>query len=312
MWSGNEATTVRPFANAAEYEGMIDYFLGGGDEFLAGMGVDLAKLPTREEWLRAALADHARPDAQKERFYVAWLLDERIVGHSSISHIELGETAHCHLHLWEQGLRRTGMGSAFLRGSIDLYFERFALKSLASEPYAENPAPNRALPKLGFRLVRRYRTVPTGMAFEQDVNRYEIARTTGSPRHRRTGSWHARQRAGGSVPRSLYVRIGSLLVDDPAWNSEALLASDSPSGSHGLRRCTMPSIKGQGSWGRLVRSVPVAGPRDGSARAPAAPVGPTGFPRGTRQPSRLFPRPFERIPRRRRPGRPRPYSSFRH
>jgi len=172
----NSATAVRPFANEGEYEGMVDYFLGGNEEFLTGMGVDLAKLPTRAEWLRAALADHERPDAETQRFFVAWLFEGRIVGHSSISHIATGETAHCHLHLWKPGLRKSGMGSAFLSGSIDIYFERFALKSLASEPYAENPAPNRALPKLGFRFVRRYRTVPTGMAFEQDVNRYEITR----------------------------------------------------------------------------------------------------------------------------------------
>jgi RimJ/RimL family protein N-acetyltransferase len=68
------------------------------------------------------------------------------------------------------------MGTAFLSRSIEMYFERFALKVLASEPYAENAAPKRALSRLGFRLVRRYRTIPTGMAFEQEVNRYEVTR----------------------------------------------------------------------------------------------------------------------------------------
>ena len=76
--------------------------------------------------------------------------------------------------LWRAG--RSGMGSAFLAASIDMYFERFDLQRLASEPYAENRAPNRALPKLGFRLVERFRGVPTGIAFEQDVNRWEITR----------------------------------------------------------------------------------------------------------------------------------------
>ena len=68
------------------------------------------------------------------------------------------------------------MGAMFLANSIDLYFERFALESIASEPNADNPAPNRVLRKLGFRLIRRYRTVPTSIAMEQDVNRYEIGR----------------------------------------------------------------------------------------------------------------------------------------
>ena len=171
-----KALDVRPFEHAAEYEGMIDYILEGSEEFRIGMGIDSTKLPTRKTWLKGALEDHDRPDAEKERFYVAWLLDERIVGHSSISHIELGETAHCHLHLWDPSLRKSGMGTAFLARSIDLFFERFDLKTLASEPYADNPGPIHALPKLGFRFLRRYHTVPTGISFEQDVNRYEVTR----------------------------------------------------------------------------------------------------------------------------------------
>ena len=38
--------------------------------------------------------------------------------------------------------------------------------------YAENPGPNRTLAKLGFRLIKRYRTVPGIINFEQEVNRY--------------------------------------------------------------------------------------------------------------------------------------------
>jgi hypothetical protein len=32
------------------------------------------------------------------------------------------------------------------------------------------------LEKLGFRFVRRYRTIPGVIAYEQDVNRYELKR----------------------------------------------------------------------------------------------------------------------------------------
>jgi len=155
---------------------MIDYFLGSSRPFLEGMGVEPSRLPSRADWLRAALADHERPDADKSRFYVAWLHDGELVGHSSLSHITPGETGLCHLHLWRPVLRRSGRGAAFLAASIDIYFERFGLKTVACQPYAENPAANRVLTKLGFRLVRRYRTVPSDIAFEQDVNRHEIDR----------------------------------------------------------------------------------------------------------------------------------------
>jgi RimJ/RimL family protein N-acetyltransferase len=181
---------VRPFAAPHEYAAMIDYFLGGTEAFQRGMGIDPARLPRRDEWLRAALADHERPDGEKERFYVAWRRAGELVGHSSISHIALGETAHCHLHLWRPELRGAGLGPACLERSIELYFERFRLESLACEPFADNPGPNRVLPRLGFRWVRRYRTVPTGFAFEQDVNRYELSRE----------AWEARRLARCGAP----------------------------------------------------------------------------------------------------------------
>lgn len=155
---------------------MIDYFLGGGEEFLRGMGVDPAKLPTRAEWCEAALADHALRDDEKERLYVSWLHDGEQVGHSSISHIEPGVEAHIHLHLWRPELRRTGLGTIFFTRSMDLHFERFGLGGILCEPFAGNPAPNRVLTRLGFRFIERYRTVPTAIAMEQDVNRYEMTR----------------------------------------------------------------------------------------------------------------------------------------
>ncbi len=168
--------SVRPFESAHEYRGMIDYFLGGDKGFLRGMGVDPAALPSHEDWLEAVLADHDRTDASKDRLYLAWLYDGEQVGHSSISHIQPRKIAHVHLHLWRSRLRRSGLGPRFLARSLDIYFERYQLESVASEPFADNPAPNRVLKKLGFRWVKRYRTVPSSIAPEQEVQRWEITR----------------------------------------------------------------------------------------------------------------------------------------
>lgn len=174
---------IRPFA-ADDLEPMVDYYLRGSSAFLAGMGVDLARLPSREAWLDAARIDLARPDSEKKRFYVAWLVDGTIAGHSSISHIAFGESAHVHLHVWRPGLRGSGLGTECLARSIDLYFERFRLRTLICEPYAENPGPNRTVARLGFVLEKRYRTIPTEIALEQDVNRWVLERD----------AWRARRR----------------------------------------------------------------------------------------------------------------------
>jgi RimJ/RimL family protein N-acetyltransferase len=173
---GVEEIDVRPFSSREEYELMLDYFYKADDPFLRGMGVDRLKLPERDKWLDALLADHEKPDRERDRFYLVWLFRGRRVGHSSINEIVLGTEAFIHLHLWNSELRRAGLGTEFVRRSANFYFERFNLKKLVCEPSADNLAPNRVLEKLGFRFVRRYRTTPGVIAYEQDVNRYELRR----------------------------------------------------------------------------------------------------------------------------------------
>ena len=171
-----EEIEVRPFSSRQEYELMLDYFYKADDPFLRGMGVDRLKLPERNKWLDALLADHEKPDGERDRFYLVWMFRGTPVGHSSINNIVLGTEAFIHLHLWKSQLRRAGLGTEFVRRSAAFYFERFNLQKLVCEPWAENPAPNRVLEKLGFAFVRRYRTIPGVIAFEQEVNRYELRR----------------------------------------------------------------------------------------------------------------------------------------
>src|SRR5947199_6843986 len=154
----------------------INSFTESEAPFLRGIGVVRLKLPEREKWLDALLADHEKPDRERDRFYLVWIFRGSRVGHSSINQIVLGDEAFIHLHLWNSQLRGAGLGTEFVRRSANFYFERFNLQKLVCEPWAENPAPNRVLEKLGFAFVRRYRTIPGVIAFEQEVNRYELRR----------------------------------------------------------------------------------------------------------------------------------------
>jgi RimJ/RimL family protein N-acetyltransferase len=171
-----EEIEVRPFSTREEYELMLDYFYEADDPFLRGMGVDRMKLPERDKWLDALLVDHEKPDRERDRFYLVWLFRGRRVGHSSINKIVPGAEAFMHLHLWNPKLRQAGLGTEFVRRSVNFYFERFNLRKLVCEPWAGNLAPNRVLEKLGFTFVRQYRTTPGVIAYEQDVNRYELRR----------------------------------------------------------------------------------------------------------------------------------------
>ena len=104
------------------------------------------------------------------------MIDDLAVGHSNVNFIEYGHKAHMHLHLWKSQRRRAGMGTAFVKKCIPVFFERFDLRYLICEPYAENPAPNKTLPKAGFTFVKEYNTIPGPLNFRQDVRRYRIDR----------------------------------------------------------------------------------------------------------------------------------------
>jgi len=167
---------VTPFSSVSDYLQVVDYFLGADEPSLQAMGVDPAKLPHRDAWLERLLPDLTRPDSLKQTFYLGWDYEGSRIGHCNLNPIRYGAEAHVHLHLWDPGARRAGLGTELLRLSIEIFFGRFALQRLYCEPYAHNAAPNRVLTKAGFRWLERYRTTPGLICFEQKVNRYVMER----------------------------------------------------------------------------------------------------------------------------------------
>jgi RimJ/RimL family protein N-acetyltransferase len=171
---GGGVLEVRPFSCEADYGHMIDYFLQADKTFLISMGVDPRKLPDKKEWLERLLPDLERSDYEKQTYFLSWLYSGRNIGHSNVNKIKYGNEAYLHLHIWVPKYRKVGMGIEFLRESANTFIRKFALQSLYCEPNADNAAPNRILSKLGFRFIKRYRTVPALINFAQDVNRYVI------------------------------------------------------------------------------------------------------------------------------------------
>lgn len=165
--------TVREI-QLTDIEKIVDYFVNADTEFLRGMGADKRKLPKREEWIEKLEFELNKPYAEKEFYYVIWLLDNLPIGHSNINKIEFGKDATMHLHLWKNDKRKNGLGFDFLRLTIPYYFKNFKLEKLICEPYSENVAPNKVLKKLGFELVQTYKTTPGWINFYQRVNRYEL------------------------------------------------------------------------------------------------------------------------------------------
>lgn len=155
---------------------IIDYFLEASPEFMHGMGVDISRLPAREEWLNMLYKEFNIEDRRKSFYYIIWMLDGKAIGHSNINWIKYGEEAYMHLHVWKPLQRQKGLGEQFLRKTIPYYFETFTLKRIYCQPYIHNPAPNKILPKLGFTFMKKYECTPGWINFPQEVNLYELTK----------------------------------------------------------------------------------------------------------------------------------------
>jgi ribosomal-protein-alanine N-acetyltransferase len=154
---------------------ITDYWLTADTTFLKGMGVDPDKLPGRDEWKKLLSEQLAQPIVEKKSYCIIWEVDNKSTGHSNINKIILGEEAFMHLHLWNTDVRKKGLGTAFIKLTLPFYFEKFRLEKLYSEPYALNPAPNKALKKAGFEFIKKYKTIPGWLNFEQEVNLWEMS-----------------------------------------------------------------------------------------------------------------------------------------
>lgn len=155
---------------------IVDYFSNADTKYLLAMGADKRKMLGKKEWMLKLTTDFEKPVNEKEFYYLLWLLDNEPIGHSNINKIEFGQSAYMHLHMWSDAKRQKGLGLAFVKQCIPLYFKIFQLNKLLCEPYAENIAPSKILLKTGFEFIRTYETIPGWISFKQFVNSYELTK----------------------------------------------------------------------------------------------------------------------------------------
>ena len=155
---------------------IADYWTKSDPVFMQSMGVDLEKIPPRNELMEMLSRQIGQPYPEKQSYAIVWLIDGEPSGHSNINKINFGDEAYMHLHLWNNQSRKKGMGTELVKMTLPNYFNNFNLKNLYCEPYALNDAPNRTLSNVGFDFERRYRTIPGYLNFEQEVNRWVLRR----------------------------------------------------------------------------------------------------------------------------------------
>ncbi len=174
--SVNPTISVREM-KSADIDLIADYWLDSDPDFLVSLGVDLDKLPAREDLVKMLSKQIGTAFRSKQSYALIWELDTKPIGHSNVNEITFGEEAKMHLHIWQSASRRKGFGTELVKKSLPFYFDNLQLKKLICEPYALNPAPNKTLEKVGFTFLKRYTTVPGSLNFEQEVCRWELSRT---------------------------------------------------------------------------------------------------------------------------------------
>lgn len=159
----------------SDIEPLLDYWFTASDEFLIGMGVDLSKMPKRDEFKKMLETQLTQPYNEKQSYCTIWLMADKPIGHCNVGKITYGEEAYMHLHMWRSDIRQKGLGVELVKLSIPYFFENLKLKNLYCEPYALNPAPNNTLAKVGFKFVKEYITVPGIINSEQPVKRWVMS-----------------------------------------------------------------------------------------------------------------------------------------
>lgn len=162
--------------NEQDIAPLTDYWLHAEASFLEGMGVDLSKMPSREQWEASLKEQLSQSIPDKKSYCIIWEVDGVAVGHSNINKIQYGKEAFMHLHLWQTALRQKGIGLELVKMTLPFFFENYELETLFCEPYAQNPAPNKTMEKLGFEFQRTYVTTPGWLNFEQPVNLWALTR----------------------------------------------------------------------------------------------------------------------------------------
>ena len=155
-----------------DIEAITNYWLKSSPAFMQSMGVDLSKIPNRDQWREMLMEQLNQPYEEKSSYCIIWEVDGKAVGHSNINKIIFGEEAYMHLHIWYDDVRKKGFGTSFIKLTIPWFFEKYRLKMLYCEPYALNAAPNKILEKIGFKFLKEYITIPGWLNFEQPVKRW--------------------------------------------------------------------------------------------------------------------------------------------
>src|SRR5689334_9026818 len=106
--------SIRPLQHS-DIPLFLRYWFESDESFLTGMGLDVSKLPSKEQF--ASMLDKllSTPVAERISYAVVWMKDGEPIGHANTNPTTFGEEAKMHLHIWDAAGRKQGMGTALVK-----------------------------------------------------------------------------------------------------------------------------------------------------------------------------------------------------
>jgi RimJ/RimL family protein N-acetyltransferase len=137
----------------ADIEGFLRYWYDADPGFLAAMGVDPARLPSRRK-MREMLELNLERDRRSERplnTILSISLKGETIGVHELTHLTAGDSGILHAHIWDTAHRGRGIGIVSYVKAMQAFFRRFDLARIVFESPALNPGANRIKDKLGIK-----------------------------------------------------------------------------------------------------------------------------------------------------------------
>ena len=103
--------TVRPLSSE-DFDSFIAYFTRASKADAERMGLAIDRVPSPAQLRSDLEVMIAAPVDRLRSFVLAWCLDGKAVGHSSLKDIVPGDVGSIHLHMWRADLRGRAMARA--------------------------------------------------------------------------------------------------------------------------------------------------------------------------------------------------------
>jgi hypothetical protein len=134
---------------------VLKYWFHSPPGFIKSMGVDFSKMPNESDMEKNLVVKLSENKKLKESKLNALtiLYNKKPVGFHTINPLIEGESGIFHAHIWEEKMRRRGLGLKTYPLACRIFLDRFELKRILFKTPSKNIGPIRVKEKLGIRCI---------------------------------------------------------------------------------------------------------------------------------------------------------------